>query len=59
MFNLKRTPSINSGKLWMLKLGYYNITKKQTMADDWIRGAGFLIVIYKKEEEFIYPSQRG
>ena len=36
MFNLKRTPSINSGKLWMLKLGYYNLTKKQTIADDWI-----------------------
>jgi hypothetical protein len=36
MFNLKRTPSINSGKSWMLKLGYYNITKKQTIADDWI-----------------------
>jgi len=36
MFNLKRTPSINSGKSWMLKLGYYNITKTQTIADDWI-----------------------
>ena len=36
MFKLKRTPSINSGKLWMLKLGYYNLTKKQTIADDWI-----------------------
>jgi len=36
MFNLKRTPSINSGKLWMLKLGYYNLTKEQTIADDWI-----------------------
>jgi len=36
MFNLKRTPSINSGKLWMLKLGYYNLTKKQTIAKDWI-----------------------
>ena len=36
MFNLKRTPSINSGKLWMLKLGYYNLTKKQIIADDWI-----------------------
>ena len=36
MFNLKRTPSINSGKSWMLKLGYYNITKKQTITDDWI-----------------------
>ena len=36
MFNLKRTPSINSGKSWMLKLGYYNLTKTQTIADDWI-----------------------
>ena len=36
IFNLKRTPSINSGKLWMLKLGYYNLTKKQTIAKDWI-----------------------
>ena len=36
MFDLKRTPSLNSGKLWMLKLGYYNLTKKQTIADDWI-----------------------
>lgn len=36
MFNLKRTPSINSGKSWMLKLGYYNLTKKQIIADDWI-----------------------
>jgi hypothetical protein len=36
MFDLKRTPSINSGKLWMLKLGYYNLTKNQTIADDWI-----------------------
>ena len=36
MFNLKRTPSINSGKLWMLKLGYYNLTKQQTIAKDWI-----------------------
>jgi len=36
MFNLKRTPSINSGKSWMLKSGYYNITKTQTIADDWI-----------------------
>ena len=35
-FKLKRTPSINSGKSWMLKLGYYNLTKKQTRADDWI-----------------------
>jgi len=22
--------------MWMLKLGYYNLTKKQTIADDWI-----------------------
>ena len=36
IFKLKRTPSINSGKLWMLKLGYYNLTKEQTKADDWI-----------------------
>jgi len=36
MFDLKRTPSINSGKSWMLKLGYYNLTKKQIIADDWI-----------------------
>lgn len=36
MFDLKRTPSINSGKSWMLKLGYYNLTKEQTIADDWI-----------------------
>ena len=32
--NLKRQPSINSGKMWMLKLGYYNLTKEQTIADD-------------------------
>jgi len=36
MFDLKRTPSLNSGKLWMLKLGYYNLTKDQIIADDWI-----------------------
>jgi len=36
MFDLKRTPSINSGKSWMLKLGYYNLTKKQIIANDWI-----------------------
>ena len=36
MFNLKRKPSINSGKLWMLKVGYYNLIKEQTIADDWI-----------------------
>jgi len=36
MFNLKRTPSLNSGKSWMLKLGYYNLRKNQTIADDWI-----------------------
>ena len=36
MYNLKRTPSINSGKSWMLKLGYYNLTKTQEIANDWI-----------------------
>jgi len=36
MFDLKRTPSINSGKSWMLKLGYYNLTKNQIIANDWI-----------------------
>ena len=36
MYNLKRTPSINSGKSWMLKLGYYNLTKRQEIANDWI-----------------------
>ncbi len=36
MYNLKRTPSINSGKSWMLKLGYYNLTKAQEIANDWI-----------------------
>ncbi len=36
MFDLKRTPSINSGKSWMLKLGYYNLNKKLTIANDWI-----------------------
>jgi hypothetical protein len=36
MFKLKKSPSINSGKSWMLKLGYYNLTKELTKADDWI-----------------------
>ena len=36
MFKLKKPPSINSGKFWMLKLGYYNLTKELTKADDWI-----------------------
>ncbi len=36
MYNLKRTPSINSGKSWMLKLGYHNLTKAQEIAKDWI-----------------------
>ena len=36
MFKLKKPPSINSGKFWMLKLGYYNLTKELIKADDWI-----------------------
>ena len=36
MFKFKQTPSINSGKFWMLKLGYYNLTKELIKADDWI-----------------------
>jgi len=36
MFKFKQTPSINSGKSWILKLGYYNLTKELIKADDWI-----------------------
>jgi hypothetical protein len=36
MFKFNQIPSINSGKSWILKLGYYNLTKELIKADDWI-----------------------
>jgi len=36
MFDLKRVPSINSGKSWMLKLGYYKLMQEKEIANDWI-----------------------
>lgn len=36
MFDNKRVPSLNSGKSWMLKLGYYKLTQPKEIADDWI-----------------------
>lgn len=36
MFDFKRTPSLNSGKSWMLKLGYYKLMQDKEIATDWI-----------------------
>lgn len=36
MFELKRRPSINTGKMWMLKVGYFNLMQKKEEAKDWI-----------------------
>ena len=36
MFDLKRVPSINSGKSWMVKLGYYKLMQEKEIANDWI-----------------------
>ena len=36
MFELKRKPSINTGKMWMLKVGYYKLMEKKEEANDWI-----------------------
>ena len=36
MFKSKRLPSINTGKMWMLKLGYYQLTQIKEQAKDWI-----------------------
>lgn len=32
----KRTPSINTGKMWMMKLGYYRLMQIKEKALDWI-----------------------
>lgn len=32
----KRTPSINTGKMWMMKLGYYRLMQSKEKAQDWI-----------------------
>ncbi len=36
MFEFKKTPSINSGKMWMLKLGYFKLTQDKQKDKDWI-----------------------
>jgi len=36
MFKLKRKPSINTGKMWMLKVGYYKLREKKKKTNDWI-----------------------
>ena len=36
MFELKRKPSINTGKMWMLKVGYFKLIQKKEEAKDWI-----------------------
>jgi hypothetical protein len=32
----KRIPSINTGKMWMMKLGYYRLMQTKEKAQDWI-----------------------
>lgn len=32
----KRLPCANSGRLWMLRLGLYELTREKTRADDWL-----------------------
>ena len=36
MFESKRKPSINTGKMWLLKVGYYKLMEKKEEANDWI-----------------------
>ena len=36
MFDFKRKPSLNSGKSWILKLGYYKLMQPKEIAKDWI-----------------------
>jgi len=36
IYNSKRKPSINTAKMWMLKLGYYQLTKIKDISNDWI-----------------------
>ncbi len=36
MFEFKQNPSINTGKMWMLKLGYFKLTSNKEKAEDWI-----------------------
>lgn len=32
----RKTPSVNTGKMWMMKLGYYRLTQVKEKASDWI-----------------------
>ena len=33
---LKRLPCANSGRLWLMRLGLYELTREKTKADDWV-----------------------